>query len=108
MLLNKEKIFRTIQAHEASIKMFGVKNLAVFSSFVRNEQNENSDIDFFVEFEDGKKNHDNYIDLSPPTTIRNFARLVTEVALDPSEYVRKTIILEKPIWKIVRICPPEI
>ena len=68
MLLNKEKIFRTIQAHEASIKMFGVKNLAVFSSFVRNEQNENSDIDFFVEFEDGKKNHDNYIDLSPPKT----------------------------------------
>jgi len=40
--------------------------------------------------------------------IRNCTRLVTEVALDPSEYLRKTIILEKPMWKIVRICPPEV
>ncbi len=40
--------------------------------------------------------------------IRNCTKLVTEVALDPSNYLRKTIILEKLMWIIVRICPPEI
>ena len=50
--------------------------------------------------------------------IRNCTRLVTEVALDPSKTetsflllisnLRKTIILEKPMWKIVCICPPEV
>ena len=29
--------------------------------------------------------------------IRNYTSLVTEVAIDPSEYLRKTIILEKPM-----------
>ena len=40
--------------------------------------------------------------------IRNYTSLVTEMAIDPSEYLRKTTILEKPMWEIVRICPLEI
>ena len=40
--------------------------------------------------------------------IRSYTSPLTEVAIDPSEYLRKTIIGEKPMWEIVRICPPEI
>jgi predicted nucleotidyltransferase len=64
MSLNKEKIFQTIIENQSSIKLLGVKNLALFGSFVRNEQKENSDIDFLVEFNDGQSSYDNYIELS--------------------------------------------
>ena len=50
--------------------------------------------------------------------IRSYASPVTEVAIDPSKTetlfhllianLRKTIILEKPMLEIVRICPPEV
>ncbi|MFZ9848809.1 MAG: nucleotidyltransferase family protein [Flavobacteriales bacterium] len=64
MSLNKEKIFQTIIENQSSIKLLGAKNLALFGSFVRNEQKENSDIDFLVEFNDGQSSYDNYIELS--------------------------------------------
>jgi len=41
-------------------------------------------------------------------SIRNGTPSVPHVAVDPSEYLRKTINLEKPMLKIVRICPPEV
>ncbi len=50
--------------------------------------------------------------------IRNCNSPLTEVAIDSSKTetsflllisnLRKTIILEKPMWKIVRICPREV
>ncbi len=50
--------------------------------------------------------------------IRNCTSPLTEVAIDPLKTetlflllisnLRKTIIREKPMWKIVRICPPEV
>ena len=47
------------------IKSYGVKELGVFGSFVRDTGiNEASDIDFLVEFEPGKKNYDNFMNLS--------------------------------------------
>ena len=44
---------------------FGVKDLNLFGSFVRNNGiNEESDIDLLVDFEEGKKTFDNFIDLN--------------------------------------------
>ncbi len=50
--------------------------------------------------------------------VRNCTSPLTEVAIGPSKTetlfllvisnLTKTIILEKPMWKIVRICPPEV
>ena len=37
--------------------------MALFGSYLRNEQKEKSDIDFLVEFEKGKKTFDNYFGL---------------------------------------------
>ncbi len=42
---------------------YGVKNLSIFGSYVRNEQKPESDIDILVEFEEGKKSFRNYMGL---------------------------------------------
>ena len=50
--MNREKILS-----------FGVDRLGLFGSFVRNEMNAESDVDFLVEFKKGKKSYDNLFDL---------------------------------------------
>ena len=44
-------------------KVFYVKNIGVFGSFVRNKQTKKSDIDILVEFEKGHKDFFNYMRL---------------------------------------------
>lgn len=44
-------------------KRFGVKEIGIFGSYVRKEQEESSDIDILVEFKDGYRTFDNYMDL---------------------------------------------
>lgn len=53
LMNNKEKIL-----------CYGVERIGIFGSFVRNEMNEDSDVDFFVEFKDGFKNFDNFMELA--------------------------------------------
>ena len=49
--LNKEKILEIISKNKSYLEeKFGVKNLYLFGSYVRDEQNEESDIDFIVDF----------------------------------------------------------
>jgi len=59
----KEEIFKKIQKHREEIIKFGVKSLGLFGSCVRNDARKKSDIDFLVEFEEGKKTFDNYMGL---------------------------------------------
>jgi uncharacterized protein len=42
---------------------FGVKSIGVFGSFARGEEKNESDLDVLVDFEDGKKTFDNFIEL---------------------------------------------
>lgn len=45
------QIRSTLSSHKAEVaKLFGVKNLAVFGSYARNEQRADSDVDILVEF----------------------------------------------------------
>jgi len=37
------------------LEQFGVKRIGLFGSYVKNQQNEESDLDFLVEFKKGKK-----------------------------------------------------
>jgi len=50
MIQTKQELIEAIHANEEKILSFGVKRLGLFGSFVREEQNEKSDIDLFVEF----------------------------------------------------------
>ena len=61
--LNKEIILETLHQNKNKIKSFGVKKIVLFGSYAKDFQNENSDIDFLVEFIDGKYNIDNHLKL---------------------------------------------
>jgi uncharacterized protein len=52
---NKQQAFERIAAHQSALRQFGAARLGLFGSFVRGEQTDESDIDFVVEFEEGKK-----------------------------------------------------
>lgn len=60
----RENAIELIAENRARIKAFGVRQLGLFGSFVREEQNEESDIDVLVVFEPGQKTFDNFIQLS--------------------------------------------
>ncbi|NUM43045.1 MAG: nucleotidyltransferase domain-containing protein, partial [Leptospiraceae bacterium] len=57
----KKDVVSIIRRHQEKIKAFGVKKLGLFGSFIRNEQNIESDIDLLVEFEEGQKTFDNFM-----------------------------------------------
>jgi len=60
---NENPILAKIETNMMSIKRFGVKKIGLFGSFARGEQTSTSDIDIVVEFYQGQKTFDNYMDL---------------------------------------------
>lgn len=66
MLKVKDKIslIDRLMKNEEKILSFGVERIGIFGSFVRNEMRADSDVDFFVEFKEGYKNYDNFMDLA--------------------------------------------
>ena len=52
--LNKEIILEILHKNRSEIRKYGVKKLILFGSYARGEQKETSDIDFLVEFEEGR------------------------------------------------------
>ena len=61
-MLSKQEIFKTIQENKEIIKSFGVTEIGLFGSYVRDEQTESSDIDILVDILKEKKTLKNYID----------------------------------------------
>ena len=60
----KEQVLRTlIDTKESIYERFGVIDMAVFGSYVRDEQHKRSDIDIFVELKPEYKTFDNYMEL---------------------------------------------
>ena len=60
---NKESLINLILSNKNRILDFGVSRLGIFGSFVRNEANKMSDVDFYIEFFPEKKTFDNFMDL---------------------------------------------
>lgn len=53
-----------LKKHDDTIKRkYGVKKIGVFGSFARGEEKENSDIDVLVDFKEGAKTFDNFMEL---------------------------------------------
>ncbi|MFB3895393.1 MAG: nucleotidyltransferase family protein [bacterium] len=59
--MTKEDIKRIIVEHRDILAKYQVKSISLFGSYVRNQQNEKSDIDFLVEFD--RPSYDNFIHL---------------------------------------------
>lgn len=62
--MKKEEVVRKLRENIDKLKSFGVKRIGIFGSIVRGEGKEKSDIDVLVEFEDDKKNFENFINLA--------------------------------------------
>ena len=60
----KQKAISIIEKYQQRIKALGVKRLGLFGSFAREDQDLESDIDLLVEFDQGKKTFDNFMQLS--------------------------------------------
>ena len=63
VLLDKKGILDFLKSHKSDLKRFRVRTIGLFGSYSRNQQKEDSDIDFLVEFEPGRKTYDNFIGL---------------------------------------------
>ncbi len=59
--MTKEDIKRIIKENKEILDKYKVKSISLFGSYVRNEQKEDSDVDFLVEFEEST--YDNFIKL---------------------------------------------
>ncbi len=93
-LHTKKDILLVIRRNSEKLKSFGVKKLGLFGSFVREEQHSESDIDLLVEFEEGQKTFDNFINLSfwLEEVLKHPVELVTADSMSP--YIRPYITQE--------------
>lgn len=60
-MTTKKNILSILRAHKPEFLKYGVTNIGLFGSYLRNEQSEKSDIDLLIDFEPEKENFDNYM-----------------------------------------------
>jgi len=61
--MTAEEIIEFLQRKRSVLNRFVVKSIALFGSYISGQANNNSDIDLLVEFKEGAKTFDNYMDL---------------------------------------------
>ena len=90
---NKFELIELLNQNQAKIKSFGVNRLDLFGSFQTNSTTIESDIDFIVEFKQGEKTYDNFIELaffleaSPIISILRMMALESTGSLTTSSFV---------------------
>ena len=90
--MTKEDIKKIIRENRNILEKNRVGSIALFGSYVRNEQKEESDIDLLVEFKD--PSYDNFINLvfSLENLLKKEVTVVTPAGLSP--YIRSYVIKE--------------
>ena len=61
IMTTKENILERLKGNKAKLSNLGIRNVGLFGSYIRNEQNSNSDIDLLIDFEPDKENFDNFM-----------------------------------------------
>jgi uncharacterized protein len=61
---DKREIFALLAENEQQLRRLGVRRCGLFGSFARDEQNERSDVDILVDFEEGRKTFDNFMEVA--------------------------------------------
>jgi len=59
----KQDVITQLREHKERIIQLGVEKLGVFGSFRRDDQTAGSDIDLLIQFAEGEKTFDNYMNL---------------------------------------------
>lgn len=98
MVSTRDDISKIISENKVQIKSLGAKSLGLFGSFARNEATNQSDVDLIVQFEEGKKSYDNFIQLAYllEDLLGRKVELVTENSL--SKYIKPHI--EKEVFYV--------
>lgn len=96
MFQSISSIQKKISENNLTLKNLGVNKLFLFGSVAKGYNTENSDIDFIVQFEIGKKNFDNYMDLAFKLE-ELFLTKVDLITLDSLEGDLKKVILTEVI-----------
>lgn len=60
----KDQVFALLRQHHPQLRHFGVRRYGLFGSFVRSEQQDESDVDMLIEFDPQQKTFANYINLT--------------------------------------------
>lgn len=60
-MTTKENIISILKIHKSDLSKYGVSNIGLFGSYLRDEQSTGSDIDLLIDFEPDKENFDNYM-----------------------------------------------
>lgn len=90
----KSDVLRILGEQQARIRSFGVRRCGLFGSFLREEISPTSDVDLFVEFEQGQKTFLNFVNLSIflEEMLGRKVELVTPESLSP--YIGPSILSE--------------
>jgi predicted nucleotidyltransferase len=60
-MTTKDNIIAALKYYKPEFLKFGVQNIGLFGSYLRNEQSDKSDIDLLIDFDPDKENFDNYM-----------------------------------------------
>lgn len=85
-MTTRDYILTTIRTHKSEFSKFGIRNIGLFGSYVRNEQSDKSDIDILIDFDPDKENFDNYMavyDLIEQLFKNKKIEIVTKNGLSP-------------------------
>lgn len=75
-MVNLEYLRKTLHSHKKELNQkYGVREIGIFGSFVRNEQHETSDVDILIEF-------DKAVDLLTFVNLKNYLSDLLNVNVD--------------------------
>ena len=63
-MLNKQNIIDKLITQKEKLKSFGIRQIGLFGSYVRNEQTGDSDIDLLIDFNPEEETFDNFMSVS--------------------------------------------
>jgi hypothetical protein len=49
-----------LEAHAAELRALGARRIGIFGSFAKGEETPESDVDVYLEFQEGRKTYDNF------------------------------------------------
>lgn len=85
-MTTKENILKALKSNKGRLSKFGIRNVGLFGSYLRNEQSSESDIDLLIDFEPDKENFDNFMavyDLFEKIFKNEKVEVVTKNGLSP-------------------------
>lgn len=94
-MTTKDDILYLLRFYKPEFERFGIQNIGLFGSYVRNEQSDQSDIDILIEFEPNQENFDNLMavyDLFEKLFKNEKVEVVTRNGLSP--YIGPRILKE--------------